>query len=89
MACTFDELLEVGGAEGRDGDGVLRPERRLVVTVGALLQISQARGEHEGRSHLAADADERRGRGGFWLLVGKVERRGGCFEIESGRREIS
>jgi hypothetical protein len=64
-ARTFDELLEVGGAEGRDGDGGLRPERRLavVVSVGVALEIPQAGGEDERGSHRAADAGERKGKG--------------------------
>ena len=99
-ARTFDELLEVGGAEGRDGDGGLRPERRFafVVSVAVALEIPQARGEHERGSHHAADADERKGGeggGGFGFGLGTAGRgdggkkSGGNFEMESGRRQIS
>lgn len=73
-ARTLDELLEVGGAEGGDGDGILRPERGLLVAVGIPLQIPQDRREHERRGHLAAGerrrAEEGR-RGGVWFWVGE------------------
>lgn len=60
VARTLDELLEVGSAERGDGDGVLRPERGLLVSVsvGVPLQIPQGRGEHERRGHLARRAAE-------------------------------
>ena len=85
-ARTFDELLEVGGAEGRDGDGGLRPERRFafVVSVAVALEIPQARGEHERGSHHAADADERKGgREAEGLASDWVRQEGG--EEERGR----
>lgn len=64
VARTLDELLEVGSAERGDGDGVLRPERGLLVSVsvGVPLQIPQGRGEHERRGHLARRAAEGEGR---------------------------
>ena len=96
-ARTLDELLEVGGAEGGDGDGILRPERGLLVSVavGVPLQIPQARREHERRGHLAAGGRRRAEDGegeaeGFGLGSGEWEGKSGeCFEIESGSREIS
>ena len=96
-ARTLYELLEVGGAEGGDGDGILRPERGLLVAVavGVPLQIPQARREHERRGHLAAGRRRRAEEGeaegfGFGLGNGEWEGKGGeYFEIESGSREIS
>jgi hypothetical protein len=41
---TFDELLEIGGAQGCDGDVKLQPERRLafVISINVPLGILQA-----------------------------------------------
>jgi len=96
-ARTLYELLEVGGAEGGDGDGILRPERGLLVAVavGVPLQIPQARREHERRGHFAGRRrraeEEEEGFGfgmgnGEWGMGGESDV---CFEIESGSREIS
>ena len=77
-ARTLYELLEVGGAEGGDGDGILRPERGLLVAVavavGVPLQIPQARREHERRGHLAlgrTPASGGEGGGGVWFWAGE------------------
>lgn len=95
---TFDELLEVGGAECADGDGVLRAEGRLVVAaaVSVPLQVPEGRGEDEGRRHLAADdagggGERRRRSASIRALGGEREGwgNGERFETESGRRKIS
>jgi hypothetical protein len=87
-ARTLNELLEVGGSEGGDSDGVLWPERRLVVAVGVPLQIPQVGGEHERQSHLASGG-RRREEGGFGQGNGKLKGRvGSSFEMGSGRRQI-
>jgi hypothetical protein len=76
VARTLDELLEVGSAERGDGDGVLRPERGLLVSVsvGVQLQIPQGRGEHERRGHLARRAAEGEAQG-FGSGLGNGRRR--------------
>jgi hypothetical protein len=79
-ARTLNELLEVGGSEGGDSDGVLCPERRIVVGVGFLLQIPQVRGEHERRSHLASGGRRREDRG-FGLGNGKLKGMVGIGEL--------
>ena len=101
LARTFDELLKVDGAEGRDGDGGPWPERWLafVISSSVPLEIPQARGGHERKIHRTADAGrrtaawcERRSaaaRSGSWSGGdAKVDCSGAVLSGDGIRREI-